>query len=145
MCDDCLARITNGRVDHWRERAEQAEAERDALRLWKDEALRVLDGLQELGRALVLPLGERITGPAAVAAVERLTAERDYHANGRAEDQLLIADLNADRHKKRVALARVRALADANVTQGEFGGLVVVDVDELYAALATDSDEGGDR
>lgn len=45
----------------------------DLLR-WKAEALPVLDGLQELGRALDLPLGIRITGPQALAAVERLNA-----------------------------------------------------------------------
>ena len=59
------------------ERAEKAEAERDALAAWKAGALPVLDGLQELGRALGLPLGERITGPNAVASAEQIKAERD--------------------------------------------------------------------
>ena len=48
--------------------------ERDELRRWKTEALPVLDGLQELGKALGLPLGSRITGQEALAAVERLRA-----------------------------------------------------------------------
>lgn len=47
------------------------------LRRWKAEALPVIAGLQELGRALGLPLGEQITGPRAVEAAERLRAERD--------------------------------------------------------------------
>lgn len=51
--------------------------ERDELSRWKAEALPVLDGLQELGKALGLPLGSRITGQEALAAVERLTRERD--------------------------------------------------------------------
>ena len=54
---------------------EQALREEIAdLSRWKEEALPVLDGLQEIGRALDLPLGERITGPVALAAVERLVA-----------------------------------------------------------------------
>lgn len=52
----------------------------ERLSRWKREALPVLDGLQELGRALDLPLGTRITGTEALAAVERLTAERDVLA-----------------------------------------------------------------
>lgn len=55
--------------------AEQVEAERDRLAQWKAEALLVMDGLQELGKALALPLGERITGPAAVEAAQRLRAQ----------------------------------------------------------------------
>lgn len=47
------------------------------LTRWKSEALPVMDGLQELGTALGLPLGERITGPAAVAAAERLAARAE--------------------------------------------------------------------
>ncbi len=46
----------------------------ERLTRWKAEALPVIGGLQELGSALGLPLGERITGPAALEAVERLTA-----------------------------------------------------------------------
>lgn len=55
-----------------RERALREEIAR--LTRWKEEALPVLDGLQDLGKALGLPLGERITGPAALAAAKRLTA-----------------------------------------------------------------------
>jgi hypothetical protein len=45
------------------------------LRRWKAEALPVLAGLQELGEALGLPLGTRITGQEAAKAAERLEAE----------------------------------------------------------------------
>ena len=56
---------------------QETARERDELRRWKTEALPVLDGLQELGKALGLPLGSRITGTDALAAVERLTREMD--------------------------------------------------------------------
>jgi hypothetical protein len=51
--------------------------ELDELRAWKAEALEVMDGLQELGRALDLPLGTRITGreAAEVAARHRQALE----------------------------------------------------------------------
>ena len=66
--------------------------ERDELRRWKAEALPVLSGLQELGKALGLPLGSRITGTEALAAVERLTSERDA---ARAEAERLRAGIKA--------------------------------------------------
>lgn len=49
----------------------------ESLERWKFEALEVMSGLRELGKALGLGLGVQITGPAALAEVERLTAERD--------------------------------------------------------------------
>ena len=49
----------------------------ERLERWKVEATEVMSGLRELGRALGLGLGVQITGPAALAEVERLTAERD--------------------------------------------------------------------
>lgn len=52
-------------------------AEVRRLNRWQAEALPVMAGLQDLGGALGLPLGERITGPAAVEAVERLTRKLD--------------------------------------------------------------------
>jgi hypothetical protein len=58
-------------------RSHAAEAERDRLQRWKDEALPVIAGLQELGRALGLRLGESITGPEAAKAAEAMRAERD--------------------------------------------------------------------
>lgn len=51
----------------------------DQLTRWKAEALTVMGGLQELGKALGLPLGVQITGPAALEAVNQLKAERDRH------------------------------------------------------------------
>ena len=49
----------------------------ESLERWKFEALEVMSGLRELGKALGLGLGVQITGPAALAEVARLTAERD--------------------------------------------------------------------
>lgn len=49
-------------------------AERDKLRRWKEEALPVLAGLQDLGRALDVPLGQRITGDVAAKRAEELRA-----------------------------------------------------------------------
>lgn len=66
--------------------------ERDELHRWKTEALPVLDGLQELGKALGLPLGSRITGRDALAAVERLTRERD--------DDRRVADIAVDQKRR---------------------------------------------
>lgn len=53
----------------------QSEVER--LRAWREEATRVMSGLQDLGQALGLPLGERITGRAAVEAARRLRKEAE--------------------------------------------------------------------
>lgn len=53
-----------------RRTAEAREIER--LHAWKQEALVVMDGLQELGRALDLPLGSLVTGERALAEVKRL-------------------------------------------------------------------------
>ena len=47
-------------------------AEVDRLTRWKAEALPVMTGLQELGKALGLTLGESITGPSAVDAAHAL-------------------------------------------------------------------------
>ena len=52
-------------------------SEVERLERWKAEALEVMSGLRELGKALGLGLGVQITGPAALAEVARLTAERD--------------------------------------------------------------------
>ena len=49
----------------------------ERLERWKFEACEVMSGLRELGKALGLGLGVQITGPAALAEVTRLTAERD--------------------------------------------------------------------
>ena len=49
----------------------------ESLERWKFEACEVMSGLRELGKALGLGPGVQITGPAALAEVARLTAERD--------------------------------------------------------------------
>jgi hypothetical protein len=74
------------------ERAHVAEAEVERLADWKASALPVMDGLQELGKSLGLPLGARITGPLAYVAAETL--------NARAE-------------AAEATIARVHALADS--------------------------------
>jgi len=56
---------------------ERLTAEVERLERWKAEALEVMSGLRELGKALGLGPGVQITGPAALAEVARLTAERD--------------------------------------------------------------------
>lgn len=53
------------------------DSEVERLRQWKAEATEVIDGLQELGKALDIPLGERVTGTAATEAAKRLRTERD--------------------------------------------------------------------
>ena len=71
----------------------------ESLERWKFEAIEVMSGLRELGKALGLRPGVQITGPAALAEVARLTAERDALA---------------------AQVARVEALADAaDDTDGE--------------------------
>lgn len=44
------------------------------LETWKDEAMEVMDGLDALGKALGLPLGEQITGTRAAETAARLSA-----------------------------------------------------------------------
>lgn len=70
----------------------------ERLARWKAEALPVLVGLQELGRALGLPLGERITGQSAAEAAQALLARAE---KAEAEVAALCE-----------AVARVEALAD---------------------------------
>lgn len=72
----------------------------ERLEHWKFEALEVMSGLRELGKALGLGLGVQITGPAALAEVARLTAERDALA---------------------AQVARVEKLAEEWRYKGEFG------------------------
>ncbi len=65
--DERVAWITDSVCD-----IPQLLAEVERLAEWKASALAIMDGLQELGQALGLPLGVRITGPEAVAEVQRL-------------------------------------------------------------------------
>lgn len=80
-------------------RAERAEAERDRLQHWKDEASPVMIGLQDLGRALGVPLGTRITGELAAEKARALSSQ--------------VAELRA-------TIDRVRALADAYETDATY-------------------------
>ena len=50
----------------------RASSELEQLRRWKREALPLLDGLQEIGQELDLPLGTQVTGPKALAAIKAL-------------------------------------------------------------------------
>ena len=72
----------------------------ESLERWKVEAIEVMSGLRELGKALGLGLGVQITGPAAQAEVARLTAERDALA---------------------AQVARVEALVEEWRYKGQFG------------------------
>lgn len=76
-------------------------AEVEKLTRWKNEATPVMDGLQELGRALDIPLGARITGTDALAAVEQLRADRDA-------DRRELARLREEVRKARVAATQAR-------------------------------------
>lgn len=53
----------------------------DQLTRWKSEAMAVMGGLQELGRALNLPLGARITATSAAEKAKELTDQNRRYAN----------------------------------------------------------------
>ncbi len=72
---DGIAWITDSVAD-----VPQMLAEIERLAAWKASALTVMDGLQELGQALRVPLGERVTGPSALAEVQRLKAQNTRYA-----------------------------------------------------------------
>lgn len=76
-------------------------AEVNRLQRWKDEAMPVMDGLQELGRALDIPLGHSITGPDALAAVQDL--QKSHESDGRE-----IARLREEVRRARVNAAQTR-------------------------------------
>ena len=73
MCDRCDKAQDYDRL----------KSERDRLQVWKDEASPILMGLQDLGRALGLPLGASITGPMAVAAASAMRAELQRYRDER--------------------------------------------------------------
>ena len=118
-------------------------AEVERLARWKAEALPVLAGLQELGKALGLPLGEQITGPRAAeeaaallaraekaeAEVERLRGElsKQWLSAGPALFEQTMDALLARAEKAEAALAAAReALARVEAIHGGthwcFGG-----------------------
>jgi hypothetical protein len=68
-----VADIADGTaVDLGWQAAHAATIQIQQLQRWKTEAMEVMEGLQQLGDALHLRLGERITGPAALEAVQKL-------------------------------------------------------------------------
>ena len=73
-------------IEHAREDVPWLVDQVESLERWKVEALEVMSGLRELGKALGLGLGVQITGPAALAEVARLTAERDALAAAHARE-----------------------------------------------------------
>ena len=73
------------RADRLQEDVERMQKDVERLERWKAEATEVMSGLRELGKALGLRPGVQITGPAALAEVARLTAERDALAGLLAE------------------------------------------------------------
>ena len=77
MSADRLAEIKARAEDATPEDVPWLVEEVERLEAWKVEAIEVMTSLPELGKALGLPLGVQITGPAALAEVARLTAERD--------------------------------------------------------------------
>lgn len=87
-------------------------AEVKQLRRWKAEALPVLTGLQELGKALNLPLGEQITGESALWAVRKLK-------HGRATTQRANAELLHERNTWARQLADVSGERDDAAEQSE--------------------------
>lgn len=81
------------------------------LRRWKVEALTVMAGLQDLGRALGVPLGASITGPQAGEAARALR-ERAEKAERERDVARAIRHNALDRAERaRAALAEVEKLA----------------------------------
>ena len=113
-------------IEHAREDVPWLVDQVESLERWKFEACEVMSGLRELGKALGLGLGVQITGPAALAEVARLTAERDaaierlervidqWRKTGRA----VISEMNraeraeAERDALAAQVARVESLAE---------------------------------
>lgn len=128
--------------------ADPAERQRlrdevERLQRWKDEALPVIAGLQELGKALDTPPGERITGKGAAERARGLVALASHaefvaHAVG--------AQVKHERERAEKAeakVARVLAWADDLEHLGREGtdGIALVAhafAAEIRAALADD-------
>ena len=90
----------------------------ESLERWKVEALEVMSGLRELGKALGLGLGVQITGPAALAEVARLTAELAEVKRTYTPCDL---DLLTERDALAAQVARVESLAEDWRYKGQFG------------------------
>jgi hypothetical protein len=115
---------------------EAQEVER--LRRWKAEVLPVIAGLQGLGRALGVGLGERITGESAAEKARTLVAERDA-ALARAEAaEAAFAVERREGEALRAVVEAVRGLAAGWRADGPTDtepGLVIF-LDRLDAALS---------
>lgn len=120
--------------------ADELIAERDRLRRWKAEALEVMEvmeGLHDLGRALGIPLGEKVTGPLAISYAEGLRAKAQseqraaqHYREQRDEAQTALAAL----------LAGIEELAAANdVRMGRSGASAYTGIgsDALRALIPT--------
>ena len=112
-------------IEHSREDVPWLVEQVERLERWKFEACEVMSGLQALGKALGLRPGVQITGPAALAEVARLTAERDALVT---------------------TVGRVQALVDSNPDHADTCGSVLTPgadypcscwQTDLRAALAT--------
>jgi hypothetical protein len=133
-------------IAHARTDIELLLEENARLRRWKAEALPVIAGLQDLGRALDLPIGERITAPAAAEAAQSLRATVQQLSGANDDLREVIADRKAKQEAAEGALARLRADVEAVVTDrgaGDFAPLLP----KLRAALdtadtSTDTTEG---
>lgn len=108
---------------------DSAREEAARLQCWKDEALPILTGLQEVGQALGLGLGCRITGRDAVDAALDLHNERD-----KAHAQVAALTERLDAVK---ALAEGRPLTVDAHLQSTNGGLFV-EATALRAVLGGD-------
>ena len=79
------------------------------LEAWKREAVTVMDGLQGLGEALRLPLGEQVTGRTALEKVKELIKSRDAWASHMMEIAVTRQKLEA----VEALLDEVKAVRDA--------------------------------
>ena len=120
----------------------------ESLTRWKAEALPVLTGLQKLGKALGLPLGEQITGAKAVEAAEGLTArievlgdEGTRYANDYADALARAEAAEAALVVERAKVERVRALVDEAIAENVLGPAVVNAGDLLAALDGTDAED----
>ncbi len=105
-------------IEHAREDVPWLVDQVESLERWKVEALEVMSGLRELGKALGLGLGVQITGPAALAEVARLTAELAEVKRTYTPCDL---DLLTERDALAAQVARVEALAEDWRYKGQFG------------------------
>ena len=88
----------------------------ESLERWKFEACEVMSGLRELGRALGLRPGVQVTGPAALAEVERLTRVID----AKPRQPLVVLNEYLDRTEKAEAeVERLTAERDALIAVGK--------------------------